>query len=73
MEITISKTIIENKVTLKPCPFCGSETLDFSEEQYGRCCVVCKTCGAHGGRTSYNADSLVKNRELAIQKWNSRS
>lgn len=48
------------KTELKPCPFCGSYDLDYSDAPM----VDCLACGASGG----SSDSMID----GLTKWNTR-
>lgn len=61
---------------LKPCPFCGSNNIRVIEEIQGdtewvtNIFVYCNNCHAYGP-CSYNLiTDVIKERELAIKKWN---
>lgn len=60
-----------SKLTLKPCPFCGSDDLDLMETcsgiggLSGEYYVTCWSCYAEGGKE--------KTRKKAKQGWNRRS
>ena len=49
---------------LKPCPFCGSKTVDVARTNPGACWIICARCGAE----SYTAPT----REGAFKNWNKR-
>lgn len=52
---------------LKPCPFCGSKKIEFSNN---RCCLYCDECESEGP-VSYlmNYDDVKKD---AVKLWNER-
>lgn len=50
---------------LKPCPFCGSETVNFAEIDSSFFAAVCGTCGAQG-------EQMATIRE-AVDAWNMRA
>lgn len=50
-------------MTLKPCPFCGSEDLDLPDEFTSR--IYCRNCCAEGPFTNEDI-------EKSIELWNKR-
>lgn len=52
-------------ITLKPCPFCGSESVIDSEQVNGICYVYCNSCGAYGPDCNDKGD--------AVRLWNERN
>lgn len=75
-----------NDTKVKPCPFCGSEKIDYSVKTCGRIsgkyhvAMYCKECNCYGARVlitpkETNRCSIEKNHEykqLAIDAWNRR-
>ena len=66
--ITVSKRIDvdafkEYSIHVEPCPFCGSENIDWEDE--GFCFVMCLDCDARGPTTP--------DIKEAVEKWNERS
>lgn len=60
---------------IKPCPFCGYESMYFDFDQgtkWGR--VKCSCCGAEGPevRTLYNISDIAPWHDEAIHEWNIR-
>ena len=61
---------------LKPCPFCGSEKIEYDdgdESSHYRC----RNCGASSGRTYYtdeesSSDDYSASDEAALAAWNNR-
>ena len=60
---------------LKPCPFCGSEKIDFKYNPLGHDCVYlecrCEECTAGVGESGSAYD--VDLREKAVAAWNRRA
>jgi Lar family restriction alleviation protein len=51
---------------IKPCPFCGSKSVEYYwEEDYERCYASCDTCDSQG---PYGNDE-----ENAVELWNNRN
>ena len=76
----------EHETVLKPCPFCGSESLKIESKHNGQwyytgthsATVRCNKCHARGGTASCKASINVRgaNEEAirkAIEKWNERA
>ena len=76
-----------NEIKLKPCPFCGSNNIDYSiktcgsyKKQY-HIAMYCKECNCYGKRTLIKPietarREIEKNesyKELAIVAWNTRN
>lgn len=73
---------------LKPCPFCGSNNIDYSIKTCGsrrkqyHVAMYCKECNCYGKRTliklteeeyrRYDVENNEKYKELAIKAWNTR-
>ena len=73
---------------LKPCPFCGSDKLDFQYRQaldkkhrYGKydAAIYCRHCYAYGARVKSEnvifSDSITREeamKQMAIMLWNRR-
>lgn len=53
---------------VKPCPFCGSDNLDFDPVSE---CIVCDGCGAFGPNPGSITDAQT--REHAVSIWNQRA
>ena len=76
-----------NKTKLKPCPFCGSNNIDYSIKTCGsyrgqyHIAMYCKECNCYGKRTLIKPIEttrleIEKNesyKELAIVAWNTRN
>ena len=60
---------MENKIELKPCPFCGGEAMVIDTGDYFPVItyrVICKaSCIMQGG--------LYKTKQEAIEAWNTRT
>ena len=75
-----------NEIKLKPCPFCGSNNIDYSIKTCGsyrrqyHVAMYCKECNCYGKRTLIKPTEtarweIEKNesyKELAIAAWNTR-
>lgn len=48
-------------IKLKPCPFCGSESVSFVADRHA---VVCRRCKARGG--------IAPDEDMALSMWNDR-
>ena len=76
-----------NKTKLKPCPFCGSNNIDYSIKTCGsyrgqyHIAMYCKECNCYGKRTLIKPIEttrleIEKNesyKKLAIVAWNTRN
>ena len=76
-----------NEIKLKPCPFCGSNNIDYSIKTCGsykrqyHISMYCKECNCYGKRTLIKPigtarREIEKNesyKELAIVAWNTRN
>ena len=69
----------ENKIELKPCPFCGRTTMLYIrvKEYLGDCCVYeghvgCETCG-FGLKTDEVYEAWTEAENAAVELWNRRS
>lgn len=78
MEIKLTNTkVTEETIDLEPCPFCGSDNLDFHHHSYGYSSysaqIQCNECGGTMcvGRDIYNDTQQSVIREC-ITKWNRR-
>lgn len=56
---------------LKPCPFCGSKSVQCTQDIYGHWGVECLARGCHAYLT--NAKWASENKETAIELWNKRA
>ena len=75
------KEVVAKEIEVLSCPFCDSESLEIVNnagiwgytppESY----VLCKNCGAQGGKAIDNSHKLNKlEREMiAVNKWNRRA
>lgn len=77
MKVSIDEKVIKEEVELKPCPFCGSEHLEFNYDfgSYGYtqpvASITCLECGTTISRSYSN----VTHRELklaTVKAWNKR-
>lgn len=71
---------------LKPCPFCGSNNIDYSIKTCGsyrgqyHVAMYCKDCNCYGKRTlieptetaRWEIEKNSQYKELAMQAWNTR-
>lgn len=55
---------------LKPCPFCGSENVELSQDKYGSWAVECHGYACHAYVS--NAKWRCERKEDAIALWNRR-
>ena len=76
-----------NKTKLKPCPFCGSNNIDYSIKTCGsyrgqyHIAMYCKKCNCYGKRTlikpietaRWEIEKNESYKELAIIAWNTRN
>ena len=53
---------MSNKLTIIPCPFCGSDNVEFEYDIRG---MECGVCGATG-------PDMNRSEEDAIMRWNGR-
>ena len=64
---------------LKPCPFCGSEDLEFRFQRFHEniydeaiCLIICHECAVNAGYLFYyDDDAMIK--ETAVELWNTRA
>jgi hypothetical protein len=61
---------IEHEPMAKECPFCEGRNIEVEEDDWGRPCATCKTCGAMGP-PCFDADGLG-GKTKALELWNSR-
>ena len=76
-----------NEIKLKPCPFCGSNNIDYSIKTCGsykrqyHISMYCKECNCYGKRTlikpiettRWEIEKNESYKELAIAAWNTRN
>lgn len=71
---------VEEKITLLPCPFCGSDNLSvrYNPGSHGYTAsssyIFCNTCGAKSGEIKEYTGSLSKEDsiKISINLWNKR-
>lgn len=62
----------EKKITLKPCPFCGSRNVRTIYIRDGRK-AVCDGCHSSGSPEFNGPDGMHSADERAVEAWNKRA
>lgn len=64
---------------LKPCPFCGGESIRINAFGFGEYSIECLSCYVESARcvgtysVSYNGKIMQKGQRDAIKAWNRRA
>lgn len=65
---------MKNKI--KPCPFCGSDDIKYSNKHAGyykyHVAMFCNSCHCYGARQKIKGDQLEEGKKIAISNWNNR-